>query len=144
MIRRPPRSTLFPYTTLFRSARPTDAACRKSRRPQPPSKSETACCARRLGTSRAHSTRSRTERPFWQPANSSRAVQPSSLFLSLLAILPEAARRPSDFLRSTVCRAKHSQLQILTTTRLIAVSPPCRIAAQAAGGQNHEEHHPQG
>src|SRR3712207_8798709 len=25
MIRRPPRSTLFPYTTLFRSASPTDA-----------------------------------------------------------------------------------------------------------------------
>src|SRR2546426_7364609 len=24
MIRRPPRSTLFPYTTLFRSARPSD------------------------------------------------------------------------------------------------------------------------
>src|SRR5256885_3637756 len=24
MIRRPPRSTLFPYTTLFRSTRPTD------------------------------------------------------------------------------------------------------------------------
>src|SRR2546421_7167177 len=26
MIRRPPRSTLFPYTTLFRSAEPDDAA----------------------------------------------------------------------------------------------------------------------
>src|SRR2546422_11267990 len=26
MIRRPPRSTLFPYTTLFRSSRPVDAA----------------------------------------------------------------------------------------------------------------------
>src|SRR3712207_7072035 len=25
MIRRPPRSTLFPYTTLFRSSRPSDA-----------------------------------------------------------------------------------------------------------------------
>src|SRR3712207_8185999 len=30
MIRRPPRSTLFPYTTLFRSARTTD---RRSARP---------------------------------------------------------------------------------------------------------------
>src|SRR3989442_4293128 len=30
MIRRPPRSTLFPYTTLFRSARPTP----RHRRPQ--------------------------------------------------------------------------------------------------------------
>src|SRR6266581_8111527 len=27
MIRRPPRSTLFPYTTLFRSARPATPAC---------------------------------------------------------------------------------------------------------------------
>src|SRR5256885_15490308 len=27
MIRRPPRSTLFPYTTLFRSAAPSRAAC---------------------------------------------------------------------------------------------------------------------
>src|SRR3712207_5708016 len=29
MIRRPPRSTLFPYTTLFRSARPVPAEVRK-------------------------------------------------------------------------------------------------------------------
>src|SRR5258708_8358292 len=28
MIRRPPRSTLFPYTTLFRSGRPTERADR--------------------------------------------------------------------------------------------------------------------
>src|SRR3712207_9091319 len=27
MIRRPPRSTLFPYTTLFRSGRPDGGAC---------------------------------------------------------------------------------------------------------------------
>src|SRR2546422_5963324 len=27
MIRRPPRSTLFPYTTLFRSPAPRDSAC---------------------------------------------------------------------------------------------------------------------
>src|SRR5258708_39721307 len=27
MIRRPPRSTLFPYTTLFRSSRPVGAGC---------------------------------------------------------------------------------------------------------------------
>src|SRR5258707_11630253 len=30
MIRRPPRSTLFPYTTLFRSARPAAASTRDS------------------------------------------------------------------------------------------------------------------
>src|SRR2546426_7084736 len=32
MIRRPPRSTLFPYTTLFRSARPPGLAPRRARR----------------------------------------------------------------------------------------------------------------
>src|SRR2546426_7024050 len=31
MIRRPPRSTLFPYTTLFRSARPSAAASDRRR-----------------------------------------------------------------------------------------------------------------
>src|SRR2546430_13027984 len=29
MIRRPPRPTLFPYTTLFRSARPEERSCRR-------------------------------------------------------------------------------------------------------------------
>src|SRR5256885_5029565 len=32
MIRRPPRSTLFPYTTLFRSEREVDRALRSNRR----------------------------------------------------------------------------------------------------------------
>src|SRR5688572_32376680 len=32
MLRRPPRSTLFPYTTLFRSSRRTARACRCSSR----------------------------------------------------------------------------------------------------------------
>src|SRR3712207_8931239 len=31
MIRRPPRSTLFPYTTLFRSVRRHDPPCRRTR-----------------------------------------------------------------------------------------------------------------
>src|SRR5256885_2716994 len=33
MIRRPPRSTLFPYTTLFRSARGSDPVLGRNRRP---------------------------------------------------------------------------------------------------------------
>src|SRR2546425_4545749 len=33
MIRRPPRSTLFPYTTLFRSARPTTSTTALTPRP---------------------------------------------------------------------------------------------------------------
>src|SRR5260370_32762968 len=37
MIRRPPRSTLFPYTTLFRSTSfaVTRSACRQEQRPRP-------------------------------------------------------------------------------------------------------------
>src|SRR3712207_7686148 len=37
MIRRPPRSTLFPYTTLFRSVRPADATfqCTRATMPAP-------------------------------------------------------------------------------------------------------------
>src|SRR5215216_7054308 len=34
MIRRPPRSTLFPYTTLFRSRRCRRASCRRRRAPR--------------------------------------------------------------------------------------------------------------
>src|SRR3712207_7042760 len=41
MIRRPPRSTLFPYTTLFRSRRP------RRRRPQPASAARLAQAALR-------------------------------------------------------------------------------------------------
>src|SRR5574341_2115163 len=33
MIRRPPRSTLFPYTTLFRSRGASEWRCRRCRRP---------------------------------------------------------------------------------------------------------------
>src|SRR3712207_7280868 len=36
MIRRPPRSTLFPYTTLFRSHRPDDAGGAAGAAAQPP------------------------------------------------------------------------------------------------------------
>src|SRR2546421_12806049 len=51
MIRRPPRSTLFPYTTLFRS--PTHcsidnsgtATGYSSSSPTPPSRPNTCCCA---------------------------------------------------------------------------------------------------
>src|SRR5258707_10001514 len=37
MIRRPPRSTLFPYTTLFRSEPSTSHFSLRSRTPRPPS-----------------------------------------------------------------------------------------------------------
>src|SRR3712207_8200086 len=53
MIRRPPRSTLFPYTTLFRSWAPTRPSPRR-RRTQPPSSSG-ECTGRRYG--HAHGAR---------------------------------------------------------------------------------------
>src|SRR2546425_7903712 len=47
MIRRPPRSTLFPYTTLFRSNRPvsleTDRSYERSHRPVGPSCLRRSC-----------------------------------------------------------------------------------------------------
>src|SRR5260221_5913008 len=39
MIRRPPRSTLFPYTTLFRSRRGRRGPRRRERKPRPPGQS---------------------------------------------------------------------------------------------------------
>src|SRR3712207_7749666 len=65
MIRRPPRSTLFPYTTLFRSLRTSSAAAsvlantrRRTRRPCVPSK---ASHSARLGAPRRKQCRSRSE-----------------------------------------------------------------------------------
>src|SRR5256885_7884500 len=49
MIRRPPRSTLFPYTTLFRSIRAADAARR-------PCAFATAPCAARGSRSEEHTS----------------------------------------------------------------------------------------
>src|SRR3712207_8194660 len=59
MIRRPPRSTLFPYTTLFRSWAP--------RRPSPPRAPRVSCattpcrCARSWPTPRGPTRRTRSE-----------------------------------------------------------------------------------
>src|SRR5436853_4369169 len=52
MIRRPPRSTLFPYTTLFRSS-----ASRTRRRRRIPAILRRACCFRRSGSRDRKSTR---------------------------------------------------------------------------------------
>src|SRR5256886_11414681 len=52
MIRRPPRSTLFPYTTLFRSPAPDRAVPRRARRGERPASA--APPARPLGQPRRH------------------------------------------------------------------------------------------
>src|SRR5216684_7638384 len=49
MIRRPPRSTLFPYTTLFRSQSPSDAI-------------SASCCPSRWARPRSRRRRSRGDR----------------------------------------------------------------------------------
>src|SRR3712207_8557478 len=58
MIRRPPRSTLFPYTTLFRSGPSRPPAWRRGgRRPPPPS----APCWRKAARLRGGGNRSQIE-----------------------------------------------------------------------------------
>src|SRR2546422_5884452 len=56
MIRRPPRSTLFPYTTLFRS-RPRAAGARRQDRPEPPARGRGPARLRRpLARSEEHTS----------------------------------------------------------------------------------------
>src|SRR5215217_5392412 len=69
MIRRPPRSTLFPYTTLFRSAAPARSADREPRAGgagcAPPMRATRAAPARPKVRTRAH--RGRHARPAGRP-----------------------------------------------------------------------------
>src|SRR5258708_17458261 len=67
MIRRPPRSTLFPYTTLFRSSRKSLPLCRSS-----------SCSARCSACSTATSSCS-TSRRSTRNTSSSRSNRPSTL-----------------------------------------------------------------
>src|SRR3989440_866866 len=72
MIRRPPRSTLFPYTTLFRSMKLSSAgSIFKILKPSLPSGTPLPmyCCARRCGAERSanrFSSRSRMGLPCWK------------------------------------------------------------------------------
>src|SRR3712207_8241535 len=60
MIRRPPRSTLFPYTTLFRSIRPTDPFSDARRGPRRCGGGTGRCP---VGRGRARAAASRRARP---------------------------------------------------------------------------------
>src|SRR5256885_7066459 len=68
MIRRPPRSTLFPYTTLFRSRREEardDLSRSSEAHPERPGLSADQRCARAVGAqpqAREHAVRSRVRR----------------------------------------------------------------------------------
>src|SRR5690349_22551308 len=59
MIRRPPRSTLFPYTTLFRSRGRTS---RRSRSARGRTSSSSACWARRSSRSEEHTSELQSRR----------------------------------------------------------------------------------
>src|SRR5260370_10642389 len=61
MIRRPPRSTLFPYTTLFRSAGRTYFSGRRSHAERPmPRQAAARRCRRKVSDFPAHNRRKRT------------------------------------------------------------------------------------
>src|SRR2546430_3389758 len=62
MIRRPPRSTLFPYTTLFRSSQASDSFTDRARRRRPPGWPYSRPATRR--------TESRTRLPLFPAARS--------------------------------------------------------------------------
>src|SRR5260370_3055407 len=64
MIRRPPRSTLFPYTTLFRSRNPATRIRRAEHRPE---SRRTSLSCPRLASSRRFSGLSQTILPFPHP-----------------------------------------------------------------------------
>src|SRR5260370_7766955 len=56
MIRRPPRSTLFPYTTLFRSPAARAAAAERPRRARPPGGASRGIRRRRDQRSEEHTS----------------------------------------------------------------------------------------
>src|SRR3990170_5571995 len=85
MIRRPPRSTLFPYTTLFRSAPDRGGGAPR--------------LSRRGRTSRTPPPRSGADRKSTR-LNSSHQIIPYAVF-SLKKILPPPPQRSSEF--STRC-----------------------------------------
>src|SRR5256885_3783719 len=67
MIRRPPRSTLFPYTTLFRSPPPTAPRCRPREGCRGPAKSPPRRAA------------SLESRPVWSDCSGRRGRRPSTI-----------------------------------------------------------------
>src|SRR5256885_8932166 len=76
MIRRPPRSTLFPYTTLFRSPSPGGAPCTSgSRRPLLPAAGAKAC---------SRSPRRSRSRPQRSEEHTSELQSPCNLVCRLL------------------------------------------------------------
>src|SRR3712207_6994950 len=62
MIRRPPRSTLFPYTTLFRSAEQEDGCLEAHRSPRPSARSQSPSVETSRWRTRARRSAARSSR----------------------------------------------------------------------------------
>src|SRR5258708_20350422 len=101
MIRRPPRSTLFPYTTLFRSSSPVVPLCRLER-----CGTARRCHCPALRTQRSTSDRNRT------PLTSSHPIIPYAFFCSKKQRppLPCPQRPPPQTPIRTVPPSPHSPL----------------------------------
>src|SRR6266545_4581367 len=92
MIRRPPRSTLFPYTTLFRSASASNSPACAGPAPAPPASSP--CAASKPATSGTRSGHNHTTR---HPPPASPSAEPDHDHLQI-------CRAPTDLPVSPVCQ----------------------------------------
>src|SRR5437868_10293509 len=96
MVRRPPRSTLFPYTTLFRSRGPSRCSARRSTRPA-------ARCARCRSTTRSEEHTSELQSRFdlvcrlLLEKKKTSSSQQDSLLPSPLAAPPQVIIPPTHY-----------------------------------------------
>src|SRR5256885_11522929 len=101
MIRRPPRSTLFPYTTLFRSARG-----RRPRRPRA-SRSSSEVCSSRRWPSRGHRPGGREDRKSTR-LNSSHLVISYAVFCLKKKKTKIPVLLPADFPDQRIAVLEHA------------------------------------
>src|SRR5258706_9142666 len=96
MIRRPPRSTLFPYTTLFRSRRYCLDNCRARNLPQRND------CSRALGSSREQFSCTGTGRPHDSPCRSEEHTSELQSLTNLVCrLLLEKKKQTAEALTSS-------------------------------------------
>src|SRR3712207_8486065 len=126
MIRRPPRSTLFPYTTLFRSSR-CASSCRR-----PGQRTANACSApacRTRSDLSAPSLRSR-----WP-----NSTEPSKPVFASVSLWQRSEEHTSELQsrQYLVCRLL---LEKNNSTQLVSIAFPSRLSAGDALGSAHDAH----
>src|SRR2546426_5853148 len=99
MIRRPPRSTLFPYTTLFRSHSETDEPCQEQ-----PDERRPACAGPRILCGR----RRRRLRDFYRRDRKSTRLNSSHLVISYAVFCLKKKKQGSFNCREVEWRGTHS------------------------------------